>query len=161
MLLILQSQQKLSEDQERYVIKLQGKVKEEELFAALKLFTNLRKSTRALARAKEDLENTFQRCPRIPAKSRLPEPRRIGVGYRDKGALRDPTKPGTIYPRMVWSDDIAPALLSPPEEPRWISADELSELRHNPIQELALLAVFGYNLLSPLLPSKNQKTDPS
>lgn len=152
MLLFLQRNNRLSEDQERFVLKLQGKVKFEELQSAIELLRRLTESPRAAARASQDLEACLRKCGRLPAKSRPAENRRIGVGYRDKGSLRPKHKPHAEAGLQWWSEDLQPALLHPPEEPRWITAEELFGKDHyDPIQELALRAVFGQNL-SQMLP---------
>jgi hypothetical protein len=143
-LLYLQRQHRLSEEQERFVIRLQSKANLEELAASIDLLTKLSNSERSAARAKMDLELAFQRCGRIPAKSKTPEVRRIGVGYRDKGALRPTHRPHAIGSEAWWSEDLAPALLVQPEEPCWISSEELFGMkRYSEIQELALRQVFA------------------
>ena len=125
MLLFLQRNRELTDEQERFVIRLQAKVKLEELTAAIELLTKLSNSSRARARAKEDLELAREKCGRIPAKSITPEARRIGVGYRDKGALRPSHRPREESPEMFWSEDLSPDLSIQPEEPTWISSEEL------------------------------------
>lgn len=143
-LLFLQRKHRLSEEQERFVIRLQSKASLQELAAAIELLTKLSKSERSAARAQSDLELAFERCGRIPAKSKSPEERRIGVGYKDKGALRPTHKPREIAEDGWWSEDLAPALLVQPEEPRWISSEELFGMaQYSEIQELALRAVFA------------------
>ena len=124
-LLFLQRNKRLSEEQERFVIRLQAKVKLTELTAAIELLTKISSSARSLARSQGDLELAYQRCGRIPAKSIIPEARRIGVGYRDKGALRPSHRPREESPADFWSEDLSPNLAIQPEEPRWISAEEL------------------------------------
>lgn len=152
-LLFLQRNKSLSEDQERFLLKLQAKVKFEELQSAILLLQKLLASPRAAARSKEDLELALRKCGRLPAKSSRPEVRRIGVGYRDKGSLRPKHKPPAVPGLMWWSEDIDPALLHKPEEPCWITAEELfGPERYDHIQELALRAVFGQNL-NTLLPT--------
>lgn len=143
-LLYLLRQKKLSEEQERFVITLQSKVNLQELTAAIELLTKLSNSNRSAARAKDDLELAYQKCGRIPAKSKTPEERRIGVGYKDKGALRPTHKPRLHGSRAWWSEDLAPALLVLPEEPRWISSEELfGPEQYSEIQMLSLRSVFG------------------
>lgn len=125
MLLLLTEQGKLSEDQRRYVRKLQASVKFSELEKAISLVSKLRESPRSLARARVELERLQRDCPRIDAKSNLPEPRRIGVGYRDKGSLRLPHEDHDVPSRSWWSQDIEFLLLDPPEEPQWIASEQL------------------------------------
>jgi hypothetical protein len=145
-LLYLQKVRRLGEGQERYLLRLQSTVQEEELLAAIQLMRGLVLSQRSAARAEQDLRAVLQRCPILPAKSVLPEQRRIGVGYRDKGSLRPTHRPAPQPDRMWWSEDLQPALLEEniPEEPRWITAEELFGAEgYDPIQELALLAVLS------------------
>lgn len=157
-LLYLQKNNRLVEDQQRYLLKLQSTVNEEELVASIELLRGLMQSPRSAARAEKDLQAVIQRCPRIPAKSPLPEQRRIGVGYRDKGSLRPLTRPSEEPGLMWWSDDLLPTLLERniPEEPRWITAEELFGMKgYDPIQELAMLAVLSQNLPSHLFSRKS------
>jgi hypothetical protein len=144
----------LSEEQERFVIRLQSKANLQELAAAIELLTKLSKSPRSKARSQGDLALALKKCGRIPAKSKTAEARRIGVGYRDKGALRPRHKVKDLGSRSWWSEDLAPALLVQPEEPRWISAEELfGKDQYSPIQELALRATFGQSTIH-LLPGE-------
>lgn len=144
MLLFLQENKRLGEGQIRFVLKLQQSVKFTELERALKLLEQLKKSPRSAARARVELERIARDCPFLEAKSTTPEKRRIGVGYRDKGALRMKHEDHYAPPRMWWSEDIKAGLLNPPEEARWISAEELFGMdRYEHVQELALLAVLS------------------
>lgn len=138
-LLVLQFLGELSEGQHRFLLREQSQVKLEELHRAIDLFGRLLASPRSLARSRAALDEALSGCPHLDAKSVLREQRRIGVGYRDKGSLRPPHQRRLVSGRSWWSEDIAPALLSVPEEPRWISADEVfGEDRYSVIQELAL-----------------------
>jgi len=101
-------------------------------------------SRRSAARAETELEYVRSRCPTLASKSVQREQRRIGVGYRDKGSL-SPEHGQRLQPRAWWSEDIAPALWTPPETPTWLTTGEVfagpSDLRH--IQELALLQILN------------------
>lgn len=154
-LLFLQKSSRLCEDQERYLLKLQSTVQEQELLSAIELLRALGASPRSAARSEQDLKAVLQRCPRLQAKSVHPERRRIGVGYRDKGSLRPRHRPVQEPGLMWWSEDLRPALLEEniPEEPRWITAEELLGPKgYDPIQELSLRAVLSQTLtyLNPL-----------
>lgn len=157
-LLYLQKVSRLSEDQERYLLRFQSTVQEQELLAAIELLRALVASPRSAARAEQDLQAVQQRCPRLHAKLITPEKRRIGVGYKDKGSLRPTHRPSEIPGRMWWSEDLRPALLEEniPEEPRWITAEELFGLKgYTEIQELSLRCL----LQTPqayLLPRRSQ-----
>lgn len=138
-LFYLQHLQELSEGQLRFLRKEQGTLKLSELQRAIHLYEALSASRRAQARAKKALEKLKQDCPSLQSKSIRREQRRIGVGYRDKGSLRQPHEDHTVSPRMWWSEDIAPALIQPPGEPRWITAEEVfGPERYEYLQELAL-----------------------
>jgi hypothetical protein len=140
-LFYLQRQRRLSEDQERYLLELQRKVRMEELQRSIKLLEGLLSSPRSAARAEQDLRSVQLRCPRLQAKSVLPERRRIGVGYRDKGSLRAQHQPAPIAGRMWWSEDLPLLESNRPEEPRWITAEELySPERYEIMQEILILA---------------------
>lgn len=144
-LFFLQKSGRLSEDQERYLLRLQSTVQEQELLAGIELLRALVASPRSAARAEQDLKNVQQRCPRIQAKSVLPERRRIGVGYRDKGSLRPTHRPSETPGRMWWSEDLRPALLEKfiPEEPRWLTAEELfGSEGYDTLQELSLRQLY-------------------
>lgn len=131
-LLILSEEGELSEGQIRFVIKLQGKMKLEELLSAQELYLRLRRSPRSKARSRKEQEEILRRTPSLEAKSILREKRRIGVGYRDKGALRPPHRP-RFEGRIFWSEDIPgfslPEKNGEQENPRWISAEELFEAK--------------------------------
>jgi len=68
------------------------------------------------------------RTYRTPKTVRIPEPRRIGVGYRDKGSLRPHHMRGRDHGEPVyWSEDLGtffPSTL----EPGYITAEEVCSL---------------------------------
>lgn len=139
-LLFLMERGELSEGQELFVLKLQSKLNLDQIQHSMRLLVKLSKSPRAFARSRSDIERVKASCPSLPDKSYLREQRRIGVGYRDKGACRPSHRPTSEPPDLLWwSEDIAPALLKSPEEPRFITAEELYGKEHyNLLQELAL-----------------------
>jgi hypothetical protein len=113
----------------------------------MKLMQGLVLSPRSAARAEQDLRAAQQRTPSLPAKSILPEQRRIGVGYRDKGSLRPKHKPRPEAGVAFWSEDLPLLEKNKPEEPRWITAEELySPEMYDTIQELAFLSYIGQTL---------------
>jgi len=139
-LLFLTEIKQLSEDQMRYVRKLQASVRFSELEKAINLTRKLIESPRSVARARVELERLRRNCPRIDAKSILPEIRRIGVGYRDKGSLRLPHEDHEVPSRAWWSQDIEFLLLHPPEEPQWIASEQLFGMDQSEI-ELQILSI--------------------
>lgn len=131
-LLILKELGELSEGQIRTLIQLQSKLREEEISRSEELYRKLRSSPRTFARSRKDLEEVRLSTPSTGSKStRLLESRRIGVGYRDKGALRPSHRPREVSPRMFWSDDIGLFFryYTKEVEPRWITSEELFEWR--------------------------------
>jgi len=146
-LLYLQREKRLGEGQERYLLQLQAKVNLDELLSAVKLMQALAQSSRSAARAEQDLQAVQSRTPSLPAKSTLPEQRRIGVGYRDKGSLRPKHKPRPEAGLSFWSEDLPLLEKNTPEEPRWITAEELyGPEMYDTIQELAFMAVLCQTL---------------
>lgn len=140
-LLYLQRMKRLPEDKERYLLKLQAKVNLDELQRAIHLMQALISSRRSAARAEQDLQAVLHRTPIVPAKSVLPEQRRIGVGYRDKGSLRPKHKPRPEAGIAFWSEDLPLLEKNTPEEPRWITAEELyGPEMYDTVQELAFLS---------------------
>lgn len=127
MLLILQEEGHLSQGQIRFLVKLQGRMKFEELLRAQELYLRIRRSPRAFARSVKERQEILRSTPSLSSKSFRFERRRIGVGYRDKGALRPPHRNWVVEERSWWSEDV-PGLSSQSfngGEPRWISAEEL------------------------------------
>lgn len=142
-LLFLMEQGELSKNQELFVLRLQSKLNLDQIQHSIKLLVKLSKSSRSVARSRKELDRIRDTCPALPDKSILREQRRIGVGYRDKGACRPSHRPPSEPPDLLWwSEDIAPALLKVPEEPRFIIAEELFGSKYyNHVQELALRAL--------------------
>jgi len=144
MLFFLQTQDRLSPGNLRFVRGLQSKVKFEELYRAVNLCSSLQISRKSAARAEQELSRIQRNCPILPAKSKRREQRRIGVGYRDKGSLRAKHEDHWSPPRMWWSGDLFNALLQPPKEPRWISAEEIfGPKQYSHIQDLSLRQLAG------------------
>lgn len=140
MLLFLSEQKQLVEDQLRFVRKLQGKLRFSELEKAIELCKKLKESPRSAARARVELERLTRECPRISSKSIIPEQRRIGVGYKDKGALRLSHEDHDAPSRSWWSEDIEFLLLDKPEEPTWITSEQLFGMdQKNDMQRLIML----------------------
>jgi len=132
LLLILKEEGKLSEGQIRTLVRIQSVLREEELRSAEELYRKLRSSPRSYARSRLDFERVRINTPSTQSKStHLPEGRRIGVGYRDKGALRPSHRPREVSPRMWWSDEIGLLFryYTKEVEPRWITSEELNEWR--------------------------------
>jgi len=150
-LMFLQNQGRLSPGQLLFLLREQDSIRLEELESAIDLFGKLVASPRSAARASKDIEYVQSHCPSLDLKSRRREQRRIGVGYRDKGSLRLPHESRLVPPRMWWSSDIAPALWTVPQEPRWLTTEEVysgpSYLRN--LTELALLQLVNNSYPNP------------
>jgi hypothetical protein len=148
-LFFLQNQGRLSPGQHLFLMREQDQVRLEELHSAILLFEKLVASQRATARAKKDIEYTLNRTPHLDSKSVQREQRRIGVGYRDKGSLRPKHEDRLVLPRMWWSEDIAPALWTIPETPRWLTTDEVFTGKGGShiLQEIALLQIVNNPIL--------------
>lgn len=93
---------------------------------------------------------------RTPKTVQVPEPRRIGVGYRDKGSLRPSHKSGRDHgERVFWSEDL-PLLFPEDFEPRYITAEEICSLGTN-LEHLRLyLSSLKYNREAPALQFNSQ-----
>jgi hypothetical protein len=109
-LFFLQYRGCLSPGQWAYLMGLQKRVSSEELDSSIQLFGRLIKSPRSSARARKEIEQLLARTPSLNPKSIRREQRRIGVGYRDKGALRLSHEDHQAPPRSWWWEDIAQIL---------------------------------------------------
>lgn len=139
---ILQERGELTEGQILYVLKVQSTLKLEEFQRALELKARIELSPRSLARSRGLLERARQSTPALDPKSTRREIRRIGVGYRDKGTLRPHHRPREEGPLQIWSEDLGNFLQEVPEEPGWISAEELfGPKQYSPMLELFIRAL--------------------
>lgn len=89
-LLYLGSTRNLTSEQKAFLAHQQEKLNSQELNRALKVYSDLRRDERYRARLGIS-ENTHVPAEHPPP--RRTEQRRIGIGYRDKGALRPPHRP--------------------------------------------------------------------
>jgi hypothetical protein len=154
-MLYLQYQAKLSEGQWAYLMMVQRRLKFEELQRSLILFRGLVSSSRVQARAAGDLQHTLDRMPSLAPKLIRREQRRIGVGYRDKGSLRQPHEDHQADPRLWWWEDICSILHLSPD---WIVPEDLVTeedldrgIWHRTIQ--AMYMVGNANFCSPFGPT--------
>lgn len=96
------------------------------------------------------------RTYRTPKLVRVPELRRIGVGYRDKGSLRPSHKRGRDHGEIVfWSEDL-PILYPENFEPRFITAEEVCNLGTNLEHIRIWKQILQYNREAPTLLSTSQ-----
>jgi hypothetical protein len=80
---------------------------------------------------------------RTPKTVHIPEPRRIGVGYRDKGSLRLQHEEHGMSPELdivYWSEDVL-VLMPEDFQPRFITAEEVQSLGTN-LEHLRITSVF-------------------
>jgi hypothetical protein len=96
------------------------------------------------------------RTYRTPKTVQIPEPRRIGVGYRDKGSLRPSHKRGRDHGEIVfWSEDL-PVTFPEKFDPRYITAEEVCSLGTN-LEHLRIWEqILTYNREAPTLLSASQ-----
>jgi hypothetical protein len=130
LLFLLQSSEsfELSEGQRLWIIYRARKLSEAELLKAGEFSEKLLSDEVLRKRTKHQINETHVRVPSLNPKQ-LPEKRRIGIGYRDKGALRPLHHQRRIGEVVVWSEDIQYLLpLDQIVEGRWITADEVQSL---------------------------------
>jgi hypothetical protein len=130
LLFLLQSSEsyELSEGQRLWIIYRARKLSEAELLKAGEFSEKLISDEVLRQRTKHQINETHIRVPSLNPKQ-LPEKRRIGIGYRDKGALRPLHHQRRLGERTVWSEDIQYLLpLDSDLTGRWITADEVESL---------------------------------
>jgi hypothetical protein len=128
----------LSDSQQLWIIYYSRKFSETELLRAAMIQEKLELDSLFFQRMKHDIQETHVRVPRL-SPLQLKEKRRIGIGYRDKGALRPLHQKREIGGLTVWDEDIQFLLpLDYEVQGRWISAEEVSSL-------------IGVNLLNEVL----------
>jgi len=128
----------------------QSKVNEVELHSAVVLYKRLLSEPRTLSRFMAQHKNTP--VPRTH-QARIPEKRRIGVGYRDKGSLRPLHESGRdMSEEAIWDEDIPYLLTSTQITGQWITRSEVIEYCHGlNYYQLSLTAVLAQTVGSPYL----------
>lgn len=121
-----------------WIINYGKRLSDAELLKAAKFHRLLITNEQVLKRTEKQVLRVFRSIPfnRIVL---APEPRRIGTGYHDKGALRPRHRPRLEGERAFWSQDLSWIL--PPTietEGKWLTANEVQSLIGNIPLELVL-----------------------
>lgn len=128
----------LSENQRLWIIYYSRKFSEAELLRASDVSERLNSDSLFFLRMKKEIQETHVRVPSLNPMT-LKEKRRIGIGYRDKGALRPLHQKRDLGEISLWDEDIKFLLpISYETKGSWITAKEVSSL-------------IGVNLLSEVL----------
>jgi len=124
----------LHDDQVRWIIYYSRKLSEAELLKAGKLAHQLVENELVQRRSAREIVRIFHSIPLL-RKPLTPEPRRIGTGYHDKGALRPRHKPRLPGVETFWTQDIQ-HFLSSEMEGKWITAEEVESQIGNDLLEM-------------------------
>jgi len=155
--LLFSPDHELSNDQILWIVYRQRKLSEAELLKAGKLALSLIENEVHRQRLKKEIRETHIRVPRITP-SQIPEKRRIGIGYRDKGALRplhQKFRDNSVS--SYWDEDIMHLLpLDYETVGRWITADEVYSLVGVDLLSLSLASI-QQNLISSSAVQPNLK----
>lgn len=129
LLYLLQTRRKsLPPEKVFWIIHYSKRLSETELLKAAKFSEQLLTDEKTLRRTRKEIERIY---PRIPFARIVPVPelRRIGTGYHDKGALRPRHHPRLEGERVFWSQDLKWMLPPTVEtEGKWLTANEVQSL---------------------------------
>jgi hypothetical protein len=114
----------LHPDQVRWIIYFSRRLSDAELQKAGKFLTKLKSEEVVLRRTSKEIGRIFKAIP-LMRKTVSPEPRRIGTGYHDKGALRPRHRPRLAGEETWWNQDLEWLLPQKVDEGKWITADEV------------------------------------
>jgi len=120
--------QGLSENQILWIIYYSRKLEETQFSKSIKIYNSLIQSPDFFLRMSYHVERIRKNVPRLEPKI-LPEQRRIGTGYHDKGSLRPLHERRNFGEYVVWDEDIT-YLLPFDYQVRgtWLTAEEVVEL---------------------------------
>jgi len=123
--------EQMTKDRKQWMLDFVGRLSIENLLKAYSFASEIRHSTRVRNSLKKEIIRELQ-SHRSPGIVRVPDPRRIGVGYRDKGALRPLHQKRNVGADALWWDDVKHLLpsMSPPEN-GWITAEEVQSFGIN------------------------------
>jgi len=128
LLFLLQSGHELSDGQRLWIVYRSRKFSEAELLRSAELSLRLLQDDILRTRMRWEIRKIHHSVPSLNPKN-LPEKRRIGIGYRDKGALRPLHRNRVLGERAFWDEDIQYLLpLTHEVTGRWITADEVVSL---------------------------------
>lgn len=120
--------QDLSENQILWIIYFSRKLDESQLLRSVKISTDLIQNEEFCRRMSKDVERIRNNVPRLEPK-KLPEVRRIGTGYHDKGSLRPLHERRNFGESVIWDEDISYLLpLNYDVKGTWITAVEVCDL---------------------------------
>jgi hypothetical protein len=149
-----QDRGRLSENQIVWIIYYSRKLDESQLSRAVEIYKQLKFKDSFLSRMKHDVERIRSNVPRLEPKI-LPEKRRIGTGYHDKGSLRPLHEKRTIGERAIWDEDIVYLLpLDYQVRGTWLTAEEVCELVGVDHLQLVLHQLKTESLQESVVPSK-------
>jgi hypothetical protein len=123
----------ISKDHKLWMMDFIGSTSEEIVLQSFSFAKVIRDSKRVRNSLQKEI-NRELRAHRSPKVTRQTPPRRIGVGYRDKGALRPLHQKRNIGADALWWDDVKhllPNSMSPPEN-GWITTEEVLSSGINP-----------------------------
>lgn len=139
----------LSSDHRLWIKDFLGKVPEDLLLKSYSFAVKIHSNKRVRNSLRNEIVKELQTFrPRITPS--IPTPRRIGVGYRDKGALRPLHQKRNVGAESFWWDDVKHLLPAdvPPPENGFITAEEVLSLGINPdhyllvLQQVSVMASF-------------------
>jgi hypothetical protein len=116
----------VSKDHKLWMLEFIGRSSEEDLLKSFTFAVRIRDSKRVRNSLRSEISRELH-THRSPKVVRTSTPRRIGVGYRDKGALRPLHQKRNVGADAFWWDDVKhllPSSMSPPEN-GWITAEEV------------------------------------
>jgi len=141
LILVQDPHRELNEFQLRWIAYFSGKLSETQLFRAYAFYHRLNSDETLLRRNLPMINEAHRRIPLDGPP--LPERRRIGIGYRDKGALRPLHQKREMGEMAFWDQDIISLLpLDYKVEGKWITASEVRCLSGDNILELLRPSVF-------------------
>jgi len=121
------STRELSQFQLSWISHFASKLDENQLYRAFNFFQELGKNEHLLQRTLPMINEAHRRVPRDGPPIR--EKRRIGIGYRDKGALRPLYQKREFGEESFWDGDIVSFLpFSYEVQGRWITTSEVKSL---------------------------------
>jgi len=140
--------QDLSDNQVAWIIYFSRNLDESQILRSIKISRDLANSEDFYRRMFSDLERIRKSVPRLEPK-KLPEVRRIGTGYHDKGSLRPLHRRRNLGESVVWDEDIS-YLLPTHYEIRgtWITAEEVLDLIGVDLLKLMMNQLGNQKLLS-------------
>lgn len=136
--LVQDPSRELSDFQRSWIAHFATKLDESQLFRAFAYLTMLQSNNNFLYRALPMINYMHSRIP--TGGPRIPERRRIGIGYRDKGALRPLYQKREFGSESFWDEDIRAALpFSYDIQGKYLTAVEVKSLVGENLFELVML----------------------